>query len=673
MEESSIEDLAYLMKEAKKENLPQPIVFLGAGVSKSGQIPLASEIIDDILSKYKNNPKIKKLNKDDKHSYSYLMNCLTPFERNKLLKDYIDNAKINVTHTYLAQLIKKDFIDYVLTVNFDNLMLRALALYNEFPPVYDIAILNDLTTTTFKEKSIIYLHGQHHGLWLLNTEEELKKVENVIPPIFNSIKDRPWIFIGYSGEDPIFEHLIKLGRFDKGLYWITYNNSEPSEKVCTMLLEKELTNSFLIKGYDSDSFMLKLNTELELAQPTIIDKPFSSLKEILNNIVDIDDKEHFKSVKQRLEIVKSEVDIAINQFEKGNIESNKNLKKDTDINLLRKQIIDYLIIDKFDEILIQSFIAKSRKFNNNELNELISILYHSWGIALYNLAKQNNDESLYKESFIKYEKATNLNPKDDSAFNNWGTALSDLAQLNNDESLYKESFTKYEKATNLNPKDDFAFNNWGNALSDLAQLNNDESLYKESFIKYNNATNLNPKDESAFYNWGTALYNLAKQNNDESLYKESFIKYEKATNLNPKYDSAFNNWGTALSNLAKQNNDESLYKESFTKYEKATILNPKDDSAFYNWGSSLTFFAKLTGNTKLYKNVLEKYEKAFNINKEEYNLSCIHSLMENKDKALEYLENSLKNNEIKSSFVLEDEDWENYKDDSDFLELIKKY
>ncbi|WP_424427206.1 TPR end-of-group domain-containing protein, partial [Poseidonibacter sp.] len=48
-------------------------------------------------------------------------------------------------------------------------------------------------------------------------------------------------------------------------------------------------------------------------------------------------------------------------------------------------------------------------------------------------------------------------------------------------------------------------------------------------------------------------------------------------------------------------------------------------------------------------------------------------LRENKDKALQYLENSLKNNEIKPLFVLEDEDWDNYKNDSDFLELIKKY
>ncbi len=57
------------------------------------------------------------------------MNCIDPNARNKLLKGYIDRAQINVTHIYLAQLIKEGFADYVLTVNFDNLMLRAMALF----------------------------------------------------------------------------------------------------------------------------------------------------------------------------------------------------------------------------------------------------------------------------------------------------------------------------------------------------------------------------------------------------------------------------------------------------------------------------------------------------------------------------------------------------------------
>ena len=49
----TLEDLAYLIKEGKK-----PIVFLGAGASITGGIPLASTIMEDILENIKINQRL---------------------------------------------------------------------------------------------------------------------------------------------------------------------------------------------------------------------------------------------------------------------------------------------------------------------------------------------------------------------------------------------------------------------------------------------------------------------------------------------------------------------------------------------------------------------------------------------------------------------------------------
>ena len=346
MKEITIEHLSYMLKQARNKNKPQPIFFLGAGASRSGKIPLASEIIKKILQDYQDSPFIKDL-PSNQRTYAKLMSCLLPAQRDELLKKYIDEAKINVTHIYLAQLISEGYVDYVLTVNFDNLMLRALALYNIFPATFDLAILKDFTTSTFKEKSVVYLHGQHHGLWLLNTPEEMDKVRNNVLRTFDSIKNqRPWVFIGYSGEDPVFEYVKKLGRFDNGLYWVTYNNSNPNEDIQKFLSDPN-TNAFVIKGYDSDSFMLKLNSVLGLVQPVIVDKPFTALKNMLNEIVDIDEQDHFKGVKERLSISKNQVKEAIQQFEQGagktrDISENK-------IDVLKKEIINLLISKKYDK------------------------------------------------------------------------------------------------------------------------------------------------------------------------------------------------------------------------------------------------------------------------------------------------------------------------------------
>ncbi|MCH8941289.1 MAG: SIR2 family protein [Bacteroidetes bacterium] len=454
MKNATIKELAYIIKQSKKNNQPQPIFFLGAGASKTGNIPLARDIITDILNKFPNAPAIQKLNEDEK-SYSKLMECLQPYERDELLKGYINEAKINVTHIYLAQLIKNGYVDYVLTVNFDNLMLRALALFNEFPPTYDMAILKDLTTTTFKEKSVIFLHGQHHGLWLLNTTEEMKKVKAIVPRIFDSIKNRrPWIFIGYSGEDPIFEHIKNLGRFDNGLYWVTYNDNSPNDKVQSFL-ETPNTNSFIIRGFDSDSFMLKLNTELELEQPEIINKPFTSIKKMLNNIVDIDDDEHFKGVKERLEISKRQVDETIQQFEEGNVETTEKIKKTLEIDLLKKEIIDLLIIQSYQKENIERIENNAKQLSNKEINSLLAGLYSDWGIYFGNLAKTKEgkqSEELYNQAFEKYQRAIEIKPDKHEAFNNWGNDLGDLARTKKGklaEELYNQAFEKYQRAIAL--------------------------------------------------------------------------------------------------------------------------------------------------------------------------------------------------------------------------------
>src|ERR1700733_5229018 len=215
MNKKDIDSVAYLISEARKNNQPKPIVFLGAGASISAGIPGSRQIIEDILKKFSKKPEIKKIEDADKDYYN-LMGCLNTEERHNLLRGYItdDKVKINVSHIYLAQMVKEDYVDYVLTVNFDDLFLKACALFNFIPPVYDISILKDYTTTTLTEGSITYLHGQHHGFWLLNTGEELNKVTQYIPTILDRIcNKRTWIIVGYSGEDPIFDQISRLGHF----------------------------------------------------------------------------------------------------------------------------------------------------------------------------------------------------------------------------------------------------------------------------------------------------------------------------------------------------------------------------------------------------------------------------------------------------------------------------
>ncbi len=732
MKEIKIEHLGYLLKQAKEKNKPQPIFFLGAGASRSGNIPLAGEIIAKILGDYQNSPFINDL-PTEQRTYAELMGCLLPDQRDELLKKYIDEAKINVTHIYLAQLIREGYVDYVLTVNFDNLMLRALALYNIFPPTYDLAILKDFTTSTFKEKSVVYLHGQHHGLWLLNTPEEMEKVRDTVPRTFDTIKNlRPWVFIGYSGEDPIFEHVKKLGRFDNGLYWVTYNDSNPNDDI-RKFLSNPNTNAFVIKGYDSDSFMLKLNSVLGLEQPVIVDKPFTALENMLNEIVDIDEQDHFKGVKERLIISKKQVKEAIKQFEQGEVKTID--ISENKIDILKKEIINLLIAENYDEKVILEIENKINENPDFEAERLLAGLYSDWGTFLGKIAQTKEGkeaEDLYQESFDKFCKAIEIKPENYEVYHNWGTSLGSKAQSKEGkeaEDLYQRSFDKFRKAIEIKPDIHNSYYNWGTYLGELAQTKEGkeaEDLYQESFDKYRKAIEIKPDYYEAYNNWGGDLGKLAQTKEGkeaEDLYQESFDKYRKAIEIKPDNHLAYNNWGYYLGILAqskegKEAEDlyqqsieknrfalvlkpdsylaynnwgyylgilaqskegkeaEDLYQESFDKYRKAIEIKPDYYEAYNNWGSDLEKQAQTKEGKEaenLYEQSFDKYRKAIEFGGSCYNLACLLAKRKNEEQALKYLDVSLSKKEITVNFVEADSDWKDFLGNGKFIKLLEKY
>jgi len=393
-----------------------------------------------------------------------------------------------LTNLYLAQLLKEEYIDFVLTVNFDDLILRACALFNFLPPVYDVSNVKVPTTSNFREQSVIYLHGQHYGQWLLNEPEELKKVSNDIANIFNEIKNkRTWIIIGYSGQDEIFNQIVKLGSFTSDLFWINYKDHEPSENIMKRLISKLNTNAHLIKGYDSDTFMLELHSELGLDTPELLNKPFSFLKKVVNGIKDIDDieknehEEKYKKVKERLDIGNLWIDRAITEIE--DVDS---------VEKFKQQIIEAYLKGEFSENeknFLEKFSDSAFKAAANEMSDF----YELWGLSCSRLAEISLDRVLFEDSFNKYNKSIEVNPKNASAYYNWAHTLivySSLFDKEERREIILRSQNKAKKAYSID--NDFVYNlactyalleDKKNALKFLEETLKKEKVKKESIIE----------------------------------------------------------------------------------------------------------------------------------------------------------------------------------------------
>lgn len=129
---------------------------------------------------------------------------------------------------------------------------------------------------------MIYLRPPH-GLSLLNTSEETDKGKAVIPKILDAIKDdRPCVFIGFNGKEPVFEQIKNISLPDNRLFWVTDYDNNPGIDV-RRFLSAPNTKGYIIKVGNYDSFLKELTGELRVGKPRITDKPFATADEILTN------------------------------------------------------------------------------------------------------------------------------------------------------------------------------------------------------------------------------------------------------------------------------------------------------------------------------------------------------------------------------------------------------
>ena len=129
--------------------------------------------------------------------------------------------------------------------------------------------------------------------------------------------------------------------------------------------------------------------------------------------------------------------------------------------------------------------------------------------------------------------------------------------------------------------------------------------------------------------------------------------------------------------MTKSGNEaEKLYKEAFEKYKLATTYKKDLYQAYYNWGVALSDLAEIKSGSEaeeLHKEAFKKYNLGIKYGGDAYNLACLFAIRNQKAEALKYLDIALSRNEITINFVEQDEDWEEFRNDPNFQNLLSRY
>ncbi|PFF41474.1 hypothetical protein CN357_31640 [Bacillus cereus] len=445
-----LEDVVSALKMAKEENINVNLL-IGAGCSVTANIPAAQGMIDTIKEKYPREFKRAKI-KD----YPNCMSKLTPSERKNLISQTIKDAKINWTHIAIAQLLKHGYINRILTPNFDNLVQRACALVGEFPGIYDLTTSSEFKKDLLFDKSVIHLHGQHTGFILCNTETEVEEQFQTLKPVFQQLDEKSlWIVIGYSGNnDPIFKLLSKKNVFEHRLFWIGYEDNEPSKMLSDELLSEE-KYAFFIKGFNSDDFFVKLSQQLDCFPPAFIHKPFTYLSQTLDTLANYRIPTPYSAIASNdkkgnstdlhiitKNVVKKAIDsieedkalMAQNYFMAGLFDETIKLAEETTDTIDFE--LEYLVINAYRQkgqipIAMDRLSSLEKQFPENHIiKKDLANFYFITGIA--NGLKTNDLKDL-QLSMALYKKACNLSTSLDSLFQ-WDLRLNIIHEI-----LFEES------------------------------------------------------------------------------------------------------------------------------------------------------------------------------------------------------------------------------------------
>lgn len=519
-------------------------LLIGAGCSVTAGIDTASGFVNLIEQRFSASYALAASSTSGRPNYSKCMAQLPPGERRDLICRQVDQARLNWAHISIAQLIKSNFVDRVLTTNFDPLVLRACALLGEFPAVYDFATSQVFRRAELPKKTIFHLHGQSTGFILMNTEDEVEKHAARLKPLFEHIgQDCPWIVIGYSGDnDPVFNHLASIEQFPFGLYRIGFKNNDPGQHIRDNLLIPG-KNAYYISGYDADQFFTELARKLGCFPPDFVIRPFTFLKQMIIPVVEYslpfgDNKLDI------LDYTKTLIDQAIKK-----IESTESLAL-TAIGLLME--------GKYQEL---EYWKESLREMPPSVQDIVAWSLIQQGNVLSDQAQAPNCKdsgTLFLKAIEMYNQAFVFNANKYEALNNWAMTLVAQAKTKEgDESdkLFLDAGEKYRKALDLNPMFFEALHNWGIMLAEQAKITKNVAtgqsnvLLEDACEKFEKALAIRSDSPYTLKDYANALARRGLTKSDDEAQKLlnlAYGKYDLAVKIKPDFDEVLYDWGTTL-------------------------------------------------------------------------------------------------------------------------------
>lgn len=263
--QTTVKHLANTIKDSGTN--PSFAFFLGAGASHQSGIILASEMVKFFKERILEEECPESLSTDEekedwlreqdwfKSETSEYCKCFEHFapkeaRRRRYIESIIEGKEPSFGYVVLANLLAGNYINTIITTNFDDLVYSACTSYTGTRPIVHAYgnFASEMRITAPRPK-ILKLHGDYLYK-VLNTQAEIASQDpNMVKQVSRILNEYGLVVVGYGGGDKSIMDILSKFSEDNDLYWCVMRGSQPSESVKRLLEDK---GGFIveIEGFD---------------------------------------------------------------------------------------------------------------------------------------------------------------------------------------------------------------------------------------------------------------------------------------------------------------------------------------------------------------------------------------------------------------------------------------
>lgn len=414
---SSVRELAHKIKGLSKH--PRFAFFLGAGASRQSGIITAGEMVT-LFKEYlfaercpeqfvTEGAKEEWLRGQDWYhlnrcsEYSNLFEQFEPKEigRQRYIESIIEGHEPSFGYVVLANLLARNYINTVITTNFDDLVYGACTSYTAMRPiVYAYGVLASEMRITAQRPKILKLHGDYLYSAIKNTDAETAVQDpNMSRQVTQVLSEYGLVVVGYSGNDKSILEILSTISDKNDLYWCVVRGSDLSADVKNLLRDK---GGFLVEvdGFD------ELMNEIRQVVGFDVGNMFGSIQERQDQMIE---KLKTFAPKYSTDIL-SEIVQALKAQAKQAQKGQKQIKRVQYLDLLTRA---NKALEAFDYIKAEELFRKLIKIDPKDPDVLMGL-----GVAVGNQSKN------FAEAKELFQRAIDNKPEAPSttawAYNNLG-------------------------------------------------------------------------------------------------------------------------------------------------------------------------------------------------------------------------------------------------------------